>query len=390
MNNTRTRQLKFITFLTMKGGKWYMSQTANNLLKRQAEGSVIINSFLFGEGSGQLANDFFLKQAGTTFENNFLEKNMQDVYALVDEDPQDQMLKISLFGCLKYWNLPAETSESTIKQSSAANNLLSEVKFFKNRDKPSIIPGAKDLLKSVITPKNLESGPSLEDVQSKAEQGVYRNLLCLLGFISNACICLDNDLRFASLVQRYLCDYHLVSRFKPSKLTFNLETYFFFIVEQGRISMSSFDSLKAKIISGMRKSCRYFLEMSRNRVRIKHVEDSFLKYKQSQVGEGLSEGLSLRVRYDPSERKLGKKINGRELTRDMARTLLSTFSERNWREVDLFEIWDEVVQILKNEEIVRVIQKEDGEELEKEVIQVAKILASRDVSKDFVELKIEQ
>ncbi|MEL6748562.1 MAG: hypothetical protein AAFO79_12250, partial [Pseudomonadota bacterium] len=73
-----------------------------------------------------------------------------------------------------------------------------------------------------------------------------------------------------------------------------------------------------------------------------------------------------------------------------ARTLLSTFSERNWREVDLFEIWDEVVQILKNEEIVRVIQKEDGEELEKEVIQVAKILASRDVSKDFVELKIEQ
>jgi hypothetical protein len=371
----------------MKGGKWYMTQKANSLLKSFEDGEVIINSFLFGEGSGQLANDFFLKNVGTAFDKNFIEKNKQDVVALINESNDHQILKISLFGCLKFWMEDLNTSEHNISENMKANQLLSEVNFQYQRDTPSIIPGTKDLLMSVITSKNIE--PSSNKSQ-KAEKEVYRNLICLLGFISNACVCLDNDQRIVPLIRRYLSDYHLVTRFKPSQLTFNLGTNFFFIINQNDVSMSSYNSLKSEIIAELRKSCRFFLEMTRNRVRVKHIKDSFLKYEKSTMESGFNEGLSLRVRLDSWERKFGKKINGRVLTRDLLLTFLSMFSARNWREMDLFEMWDEEIQIIKSNQIDQVIKGNDEQGLRGEVVKVAQVLSSRETPQAFVELKINQ
>ena len=58
--------------------------------------------------------------------------------------------------------------------------------------------------------------------------------------------------------------------------------------------------------------------------------------------------------------------------------------------MDLFEIWDEVVQILKTEQIAEVIRGNDKEGLKGEITKVAQVLSSSDVTKEFVELKIHQ
>ena len=381
-----------MVFLQLKNNKWYLTEPGLTLLQNHKNHSVICHSYLFSEGSAKTANSFFFENLETGFEDAFLEHKKGEVIALIDIVNQDKILKISLFASV---NLNSEIEQSETDngklRSLQETQVLGKVKNFQVMTIPkSIMPGKVDLMKSVVTTRTDRSSQQF----GKLLKELYRNLFSLLAFLSNVCVFLVQGKHVEQLIQEFLCDYHMLSRFKPSKESFNLETNFFIVIDEPNTIHDQFQEVKKRLIEGLRGECKFFLSMAGPQVRIKHLGDSWQKYTKEE--EALGRQLNLKMRVGPNEEEFVKKVQNLEIQCQMIHKLINSFTETVWNEMDMFNIWQNIVYVVCRERITNVITENQPrgdnqiENLKKDTIDIIIAMGNQVFKKEFLEVKVKR
>ena len=334
-------------FLKLQENKWYITKKGLNLLKNHPDFQLVIQTFFFSEGSSEMADKFFLDQLHTGFDKSFLRTKGSDVLCIADIQMENSLLKLTLFGCLP-----------VVIGKGLQYELLSQIGM------DSVIPDFKNMQQSVVTPRNKVDSI---DRNLKTHKEVFRNLFSLLEFLSCQCFSLSENGEEEFLCKEYFRDYHLLSRFRPSKQTFQIQTKF-----TALLGSQDFEARKQKCIENLRKDCKYFLEMSKESVRVKQA---------SLFNEEISTQIIKGDRV--------KTLRERPVTCAELKNLLSSFSETLEPEIEVFQMWAQVTKDFQNQQISEIISECTGGFKER-VIEVVKVLVGPFMAKEFVALKVKQ
>lgn len=373
--------------MKMKDGKWYFTQKALNLLNGFKNYKLIINSYMFTEGNAKAANDFFLEQLHTGFDESFLEERNNELLALVDQNESLKMIKLSIFAKLESNPIEASKQFKNYHFGMEFNPelLLSTIP---DKNQKSILPSQQDLIKSVVTSKPVTKNNKKQPI-NKIIRESCRNMFTLLTFISNACIILVNEDQLENLWKEYLLDYHLLTRLKPSIISFELDTEFFIILKG-----TSFDLLKTNLIKNLRKNSQFLLSLSKNKIRIKNYSDSWSQYLNS---ERFDSNINLKMQIQSGDQKFNKKIQNRDLNGFLLKALLSDFCESEI--IDLFQSWENIMFIQRNELIWKLLEKSLSDEspikksllfLKNNLVDLISTVCLASYSKPYIELTVEK
>lgn len=271
----------------------------------------------------------------------------------------------------------------------------------------------------------------------------------LLGLISNNLCAILPEPDLPGFTQQFLIDYQLISRLNPSENSPSLNAKIILALKTAQNDAEAFAQAKSQFITTLRKDCKFLLEICESKVRVKNFYETFernelqadevlrldphkgslvskrkffesfskklnasdkekgvTKGNQNERGEtkknqplsplsekNLKKNANLHLRLKKEDLLTPKCIKKEKINCGLLRALLDSFCNSKLKVVELSTLWNDIMRILKSEQLNEVITEKGKitgkrEGLIMQIVELISILVGSEVSPDFIEVKI--